>query len=127
MTLGPPATFLPVNPTLYLSVGGDTDALQSLRDRVFTGPLERTLTSTGHFEDVVFAEASHVVEMSRERYLGVWRSVNDIQAQAGPTVFAAIMKAIEREVEGLPRIRSPYRTRAWTATRAATPGTPLPQ
>jgi 2'-5' RNA ligase/N-acetylglutamate synthase-like GNAT family acetyltransferase len=44
LTLGPPATFLPVNPVLYLGVGGDLDALRALRDRVFREPLARTLT-----------------------------------------------------------------------------------
>jgi 2'-5' RNA ligase len=44
LALGPPATFLPVNPTVYLDVGGDLDALHALRDRVFRDPLERTLT-----------------------------------------------------------------------------------
>ena len=40
--LGPPATFLPDNPTLYLAVGG-TD-VGALRDRVFVDPLARPLT-----------------------------------------------------------------------------------
>lgn len=41
LTLGPPATFLPDNPTLYLAVAGD---VQALRDRVFVEPLARPLT-----------------------------------------------------------------------------------
>jgi 2'-5' RNA ligase len=44
LTLGPVATFLPVNPVLYFGVGGDLEALNTLRDRVFNGPLERPLT-----------------------------------------------------------------------------------
>jgi 2'-5' RNA ligase len=44
LTLGPPATFLPDNPVLYLEVGGDLDALRALRDAVFVAPLERTLS-----------------------------------------------------------------------------------
>jgi len=45
VTLGPPATFLPVNPVLYLAVGGPgLDALVALRDRVFTEPLSRPMT-----------------------------------------------------------------------------------
>lgn len=44
LTLGPPASFLPDNPVLYLSVGGDVDALHALRNAVFRPPLERTLT-----------------------------------------------------------------------------------
>jgi 2'-5' RNA ligase len=44
VTLGPPATFHPVNPVVYLSVDGDLGALHDLRDRVFRDPLARDLT-----------------------------------------------------------------------------------
>ena len=44
LTLGPPATFLPANPVLYLDVGGDLEALRRLRDAVFVPPLRRTLS-----------------------------------------------------------------------------------
>ena len=44
LALGPPATFLPDNPVLYLAVGGDLDGLRRLRDAVFADPLERVLT-----------------------------------------------------------------------------------
>ncbi len=45
LRLGPAATFDPVTPVVYLAVGGDVDALQALRDRVFLPPLERPLTN----------------------------------------------------------------------------------
>lgn len=47
LTLGPVASFLPVNPVLYLGVGGeggDTGGLRALRDAVFAAPLARPLT-----------------------------------------------------------------------------------
>lgn len=44
LTFGRVATFLPVNPVLYLSVGGDLDGLRQLRDAVFAPPLERSLS-----------------------------------------------------------------------------------
>lgn len=44
LSLGPPATFLPDNPVLYLDVGGDRADLGRLRDAVFAPPLERPLT-----------------------------------------------------------------------------------
>ena len=45
VAIGPPATFLPVNPVLYLEVGGPgLPALHRLRDAVFAYPLERSLT-----------------------------------------------------------------------------------
>jgi 2'-5' RNA ligase len=40
--LGPPATFLPDSPTVYLAVGGT--AVHELRQRVFVDPLARPLT-----------------------------------------------------------------------------------
>lgn len=43
VTLGPPATFLPDNPTLHLAVG-DGAPVRALRDRVFVDPLSRPLT-----------------------------------------------------------------------------------
>jgi 2'-5' RNA ligase/GNAT superfamily N-acetyltransferase len=44
LTLGPPSTWLPDNPVLYLPVGGDRPELARLRDAVFVPPFERTLT-----------------------------------------------------------------------------------
>jgi 2'-5' RNA ligase len=44
VALGPPRTFLPANPVLYLPVGGELEALHALRNRVFVPPLDRPLT-----------------------------------------------------------------------------------
>lgn len=44
LTIGPPATFLPANPVLYLEVGGDIPGLAGLRSRVFSAPLTRDLS-----------------------------------------------------------------------------------
>jgi 2'-5' RNA ligase len=44
LTLGPPATFWPDNPVLYLEVGGDLERMRALRDRVFVPPLKRPLS-----------------------------------------------------------------------------------
>jgi 2'-5' RNA ligase len=44
VALGPPATFLPDNPVVYLAVARGGSEVRALRDRVFTPPLERTLT-----------------------------------------------------------------------------------
>jgi 2'-5' RNA ligase len=42
--LGPPTSFVPDNPVLYLAVGGETERLHDLRDAVFAPPLARALT-----------------------------------------------------------------------------------
>lgn len=44
VTLGPPATFLPDNPVLFLRVGAGGEAVTALRQRVFAEPLARPLT-----------------------------------------------------------------------------------
>jgi len=75
------------------------------------------LISTGSFADVVFFEANHEVVMPKERYLGVWRSVYDIQQQAGPERFAQILAKIAELIAPFDRISVPYKTRAWTARK----------
>lgn len=75
------------------------------------------LTSTGHFEDVLFIEAKQDVAMSKEQYMGLWNSVNDIQAQAGERVWKQILQYIEGEIAPLKEIVSPYATRSWTCRR----------
>ncbi|MDP9402525.1 MAG: GNAT family N-acetyltransferase [Actinomycetota bacterium] len=44
LELGPPASFLPDNPVVHLTVGGEVAALRALRDAVFADPLARPLT-----------------------------------------------------------------------------------
>jgi ubiquinone/menaquinone biosynthesis C-methylase UbiE len=82
--------------------------------KAYTQGLEQTLVSTGHFAHLVFCEGAHQVSMTPERYLGAWRSVNDIQAQAGPEAFEGLMAALTERVSALPEVVVPYRTRAWT-------------
>jgi 2'-5' RNA ligase len=43
VTIGPPTSFLPANPVLYLPVGGHVDAVHALRGRVWESPLTRSL------------------------------------------------------------------------------------
>ncbi len=78
------------------------------------GDIEGKLLSTDFFSNLVFVEASYDISMSKERYVGAWRSVNDIQAQAGPERFEKIIKYIEEIIEPYPEIVVPYKSRAWT-------------
>jgi ubiquinone/menaquinone biosynthesis C-methylase UbiE len=76
------------------------------------------LISTGHFENVKFIETSYVERMTKERYLNAWRSVNDIQAQAGPENFEKILSKIEEMVSRLEYLDVPYKMRSWTVRQA---------
>lgn len=75
------------------------------------------LTMTGDFCDPILFEGFHSVEVSKEHYLGAWRSVNDIQSQAGPKLFEELLAEISDLIGGLEKIRMTYQTRAWTARR----------
>lgn len=77
------------------------------------------LISTGDFNDVVFFEANHKIEMSKERYLGAWRSVYDIQRQAGPDLFEKILSKISEKIAPWDKIPVPYKTRTWTAQKVS--------
>lgn len=80
----------------------------------YTQDLESTLLESGIFGHLIFMEAPHTVLMTPERYLGAWRSVNDIQTQAGPEVFEQILAMIGEEISGMETVQVPYKTRAWT-------------
>ncbi|MCP4605092.1 MAG: class I SAM-dependent methyltransferase [Proteobacteria bacterium] len=83
----------------------------------YTQGIKETLLSTGHFENVVFVEGYHDVHMSKERYMSAWRSVNDIQHQAGPEKWEKILSAIEQEISDQDEIVTSYKTRSWTVQR----------
>lgn len=76
--------------------------------------VEKKMLSTEYFDDLIFCEAPHVESMDKDRYMQVWRSVNDVQVQAGPEKFQIIMNEIEKLLDGVEEIKIPYKTRAWT-------------
>lgn len=47
--------------------------------------------------------------------MNIWRSVNDIQVQAGEEIFSRILKNIETFLEERKEITVPYRIKTWTA------------
>ena len=76
--------------------------------------IEEKLKYERLFTNLVFVEASYDIEMSVDRYLGAWKSVNDIQSQAGPEKWKEILAGIHDRVKHLEVISVPYKTRAWT-------------
>ncbi|MGB0909671.1 MAG: class I SAM-dependent methyltransferase [Nitrospirales bacterium] len=75
------------------------------------------LTSTGHFDNAIFFEGKHTIVMSHERYLGAWKSVYDIQQQAGEELFSKILSDIKEAITKLRQVEVPYKTRAWTVQK----------
>jgi ubiquinone/menaquinone biosynthesis C-methylase UbiE len=83
----------------------------------FTENLSQRLEDTGLFQNVVYLESKHVELQSPERYLGLWRSVNDIRVQAGQKRFDELLSWIEQKISGLENIEATYLTKAWIARR----------
>lgn len=101
-----------LRPDIRRVSSGRSGITETLSDRLWDGPW---------FEDVVYLEGRHVIAMTPDRYLGAWRSVNDLRVQLGPERFDAFLEFVERRVEGLPVIEATYLTRAWSARRAERP------
>jgi ubiquinone/menaquinone biosynthesis C-methylase UbiE len=83
----------------------------------FTSELSTRLPSTGQFQSPIYMEGQFTVEMPRQRYLGVWDSVNDIRAQAGESRWEEIRSYIHQRTIGLEMIPCVYWTRAWSCQR----------
>jgi ubiquinone/menaquinone biosynthesis C-methylase UbiE len=82
-----------------------------------TETLTERLWTSSYFEDVVYLEGRHVIKMTPERYLGAWRSVNDLRVQLGQEKFDIFLDFVEQRIAGLQVIEAVYLTRAWSARR----------
>lgn len=75
------------------------------------------LWASHQFEDVIYLEGRHVVAMTPDRYVGAWRSVNDLRVQLGPERFQQFLDFVAQRLSGLEVIEATYLTRAWSARR----------
>ena len=80
-----------------------------------TETLTQRLFESQFFEDVIYVEGRHEIVMSKERYIGAWRSVNDLQVQLGSDLFEEFISFIERKLLSAESIEATYLTRAWSA------------
>ena len=80
-----------VNPML-VEIEEHLDTLRPNIERVSSGrsgitnQLTELLENSPLFEDIVYLEGRHVIFMSPERYLGAWKSVNDLRVQLGEKI-----------------------------------------
>lgn len=81
---------------------------------ISTDEMREKLLTGGYFKDILFMEAPYAEVMSKERYMNTWKSVNDIQVQAGEDGFCRILQKIEAIIKDMDEIEVPYRARSWT-------------
>lgn len=114
--------YIEVNP-LLVEIEAHLDALRPNIKRVSSGrsgiteTLTAQLCASKYFEDVVYLEGRHLIKMTPDRYLGAWRSVNDLRVQLGPRKFDAFLDFVEKRIAGQSLIEATYLTRAWSARR----------
>ncbi len=82
-----------------------------------TEKLTLMLEESGLFEDVIYLEGKHVIKMSKDRYMGAWESVNDLQVQLGPKKFKSFLSFVENKISKVEFIEATYLTRAWSALK----------
>ena len=111
-----------INP-LLVEIEAHISSLKGGIKRVSSGRSGITETMTDKlnksdlFEDVIYIEGRHVISMPVERYIGAWRSVNDLQVQLGESKFEEFIDFIHAKVDGLESIEATYLTRAWSAQK----------
>ena len=111
------------NNPLLVKIEAHLDTLRPDIKRVSSGRsgITKTLTEkleqSQLFDDVVYLEGRHVIEMTPNRYLGAWRSVNDLRVQLGPEKFDLFLAFVEEQISGLDVVEASYMTRAWSARR----------
>ena len=81
---------------------------------VTTEEMYEKMCGMGLFENIILIEAPYYEHMTKERYMNIWKSVNDIRVQAGEERFQRILNKIEHKLKGLDDIDVPYLARAWT-------------
>ena len=81
--------------------------------------MSEILRAAPGFDDVISMEGAHVASLTPDQYLGVWRSVNDVQHQLGPQRFNQFLDWVAKRIQGMDSITTTYLTRAWTARKVS--------
>ena len=99
-----------LNPAIERKSSGRSGITETLNERLWATP---------YFDDVIYVEGRHVISMSAERYIGAWRSVNDVRVQLGDATFEQFLEWVSQRIGGIATIEATYLTRAWSARRIA--------
>lgn len=111
--------------TLLAEIEDLAHNLAGSRERVSSGRSGRAekmtslLESSPLFDNVKYMEDTHTVRQSLEHYIGVWRSVNDLQTRMGSANFNEFLSKIEKMViDNGGYVETTYATRAWSSQKA---------
>ena len=82
-----------------------------------TKTLTERLENSEYFEDVVYLEGTHSILMDKDRYIGAWKSVNDLRVQLGELKFEHFLEFVQERISEVSLIEATYLTRAWSAKK----------
>ena len=92
-------------------------------ERVSSGLKKQTknwseiISDSGVFGNVEYIESNFQEVMSHQRYMGIWRSVNDIRVQAGEKLFVEILEKINEMISDYEELHIDYKNTSWTAKK----------
>ena len=69
------------------------------------------------FRDCIYMDAIDKVMVEKERYIGAWRSVNDVRHQLGEEDFTKFIDTISGMLANVTEVDVFYQTRAWLAVK----------
>lgn len=95
-------------PTLSRVSSGSSEFVKNLSEKML---------ASHYFTDLVYLEGRHTVNLTKQQYMGVWRSVNDVRAQMGEAVFETFMHYMDEKISDHELVKSTYLTRAWMVKR----------
>lgn len=81
----------------------------------FCESLSQRLGAQRDVRGVTYIEGHHVEQQSKARYLGLWRSANNLRAQLSDDDFGSFLRWIESRLGGVDSVDAAYRTRVWVA------------
>jgi SAM-dependent methyltransferase len=82
-----------------------------------TEKLGDRLLENGKFEDLIYIEGNHSINMSVDRYIGAWRSVNDLRVQLGNDNFSKFLNFLQILLKNTSIIECKYLTRSWSVKK----------
>lgn len=79
----------------------------------FCNSLFERLSGRTEIDGVLYLESRHIERQTKERYIGLWNSVNDIKVQLGEARFTQFIDYIKNRIKDVQYIDAEYKTRAW--------------
>ncbi len=97
-----------INPGIKRVSSGSSEFVKTLSDKLLASP---------YFTDLVYIEGRHVQKFTKEEYIGVWESVNDVRFQLGEEGWNKFISLINEKIKNLDFIEQTYLTRSWSVRK----------